>query len=108
LHGAPCSRTRCCPPSGHCCGPEPIGRSSRRCERRNSWEVLDMLNEISVTPGQVIYNANPEAASAGQVAPGRPVHALGNPRARRSSPWRSGARGPLFALGTTCAFRCGP
>ena len=40
-----------------------------------------MLNEISVTPGQVIYNANPEAVSA---ATGRPrsaeVHALGNPQ----------------------------
>jgi mannose-6-phosphate isomerase class I len=47
------------------------------------WEVLDMLNEISVTPGQVIYNANPEAVSA---ATGRPqsaeVHALGNPQGK--------------------------
>ncbi|MCH7839282.1 MAG: hypothetical protein IID38_03470 [Planctomycetes bacterium] len=47
------------------------------------WEVLDLLNEIPVTPGQVIYNANPEAVST---ATGRPrsaeVHALGNPQGK--------------------------
>ncbi len=47
------------------------------------WEVLDLLNEIPAAPGQVIYNANPEAVGA---ATGRPrsaeVHALGNPQGR--------------------------
>jgi hypothetical protein len=44
------------------------------------WEVLDSLNEIPVTAGQVIHNANPPRIAA---ASGRPpsaeVHALGNP-----------------------------
>ncbi len=47
------------------------------------WEVLDLLNEVPVTPGQVIHNANTEAVSA---AAGRPrsaeVHALGNPQGK--------------------------
>ena len=61
------------------------------------WEVLDMLNEITVTPGQVIYNANPEAASA---AAGRPrsaeVHALGNPQGKEILALEIRRPGPTF------------
>ena len=61
------------------------------------WEVLDLLNEISVTPGQVIYNANPEALSA---ATGRPrsaeVHALGNPQGKGILALEIRRPGPTF------------
>lgn len=61
------------------------------------WEVLDMLNEISVTPGQVIYNANPEAVSA---ATGRPrsaeVHVLGNPQGKEILALEIRRPGPTF------------
>jgi mannose-6-phosphate isomerase class I len=43
------------------------------------WEVLDLMNEIPVTPGQVIYNATPEhVAAALGIARSAEVHALGN------------------------------
>ena len=47
------------------------------------WEVLDMLNEVPVAPGQVFYNANPETATAvtGRL-PSAEVHALGNPEGK--------------------------
>jgi mannose-6-phosphate isomerase class I len=61
------------------------------------WEVLDLLNEVSVTPGQVIYNANPEAVSA---ATGRPrsaeVHALGNPQGKEILALEIRRPGPTF------------
>lgn len=48
------------------------------------WKVLDLLNEIPVRPGQVIYNANPKRVTDGQ--PGSrvsaEVHALGNPEGK--------------------------
>ena len=61
------------------------------------WEVLDLLNEIPVTPGQVIYNANPEAVSA---ATGRArsaeVHALGNPQGKEILALEIRRPGPTF------------
>jgi mannose-6-phosphate isomerase class I len=61
------------------------------------WEVLDLLNEVSVTPGQVIYNANPEAVSA---ATGRArsaeVHALGNPQGKEILALEIRRPGPTF------------
>ncbi|MCH8112245.1 MAG: hypothetical protein IH905_09895 [Proteobacteria bacterium] len=62
------------------------------------WEVLDLLNEIAVTPGQqVIYNANPEAVSA---ATGRArsaeVHALGNPQGKEILALEIRRPGPTF------------
>jgi mannose-6-phosphate isomerase class I len=65
--------------------------------KKRYWEVLDMLNEISVTPGQVIYNANPEAVSA---ATGRSrsaeVHALGNPQGKEILALEIRRPGPTF------------
>jgi mannose-6-phosphate isomerase class I len=47
------------------------------------WDVLELMNEIPVEAGQVIYNATPERIAA---ARGRPrsaeVHALGNTQGR--------------------------
>jgi mannose-6-phosphate isomerase class I len=44
------------------------------------WHVLDAMNEIPVSPGQVIYNANPARITeeTGKQASAE-VHALGNP-----------------------------
>ncbi len=48
--------------------------------KRLYWRVLDGLNEVPVSPGQVIYNATPARllAQAGDL-PSAEVHALGNP-----------------------------
>jgi mannose-6-phosphate isomerase class I len=47
------------------------------------WEVLDLMNEIPVTPGQVIYNATPpRLAAARGTARSAEVHALGNTNGR--------------------------
>jgi mannose-6-phosphate isomerase class I len=68
-----------------------------RALKKLYWEVLDLLNEISVTPGQVIYNANPKAVSA---ATGRPrsaeVHALGNPQGKEILALEIRRPGPTF------------
>ena len=43
------------------------------------WEVLDLMNEIPVAPGQVIYNATPERIAAARGIPrSAEIHALGN------------------------------
>jgi mannose-6-phosphate isomerase class I len=61
------------------------------------WEVLDLLNEISVTPGQVIYNANPEAVSAATDRPrSAEVHALGNPQGKEILALEIRRPGPTF------------
>jgi mannose-6-phosphate isomerase class I len=47
------------------------------------WHVLDSMNEISLEPGQVIYNANPQrVTTASGRLPAAEVHALGNPEQR--------------------------
>lgn len=47
------------------------------------WHVLDLMNEVVVRPGQVIYNATPARIRAATGAPpGAEVHALGNPERR--------------------------
>ncbi|NND59008.1 MAG: hypothetical protein HKN49_01950 [Gammaproteobacteria bacterium] len=44
------------------------------------WYVLDLMNEVVVRPGQVLFNANPERImSASQNPRSAEVHALGNP-----------------------------
>lgn len=47
------------------------------------WYMLDLMNEIKVHPGQVIYNATPERVLArrGGIASAE-IHALGNPDQR--------------------------
>lgn len=51
--------------------------------KRCYWSVLDSLNEIPVTPGQTIHNANPSRITAASGAePSAEVHALGNPEGR--------------------------
>ncbi|GAB4256254.1 MAG: hypothetical protein Kow0092_02170 [Deferrisomatales bacterium] len=49
--------------------------------KRAFWAVLDLLHEIPVEPGQVIYNATP-ARLRGERLPSAEVHALGNPEGR--------------------------
>ena len=47
------------------------------------WHVLDMMNEVMVKPGQIIYNATPaRVCTATGNAPSAEVHALGNPERR--------------------------
>lgn len=47
------------------------------------WHLLDLMNEIKVSPGQVIYNATPERVRRATGAPvAAEVHALGNPERR--------------------------
>jgi mannose-6-phosphate isomerase class I len=47
------------------------------------WAVLGVMNEIPVTPGQVIYNATPEHIAAARGIPrSAEVHALGNTAGR--------------------------
>lgn len=45
------------------------------------WRVLDVMNEIRVSPGDVIYNANPPRIAPAAAASAE-VHALGNPEGR--------------------------
>jgi hypothetical protein len=47
------------------------------------WEVLDLMNEIPVSAGQVFYNANPPRIATARGAPrSAEVHALGNTEGR--------------------------
>ena len=51
--------------------------------RRVYWEVLELMNEIPVTAGQVIYNATPERIAAARgITRSAEVHALGNTQGR--------------------------
>ncbi|MGD8322937.1 MAG: hypothetical protein PVF50_01130, partial [Gammaproteobacteria bacterium] len=51
--------------------------------KRTYWYVLDAMNEIELTPGQVIHNSNPQrVVDAGRGIPSAEVHALGNPQQR--------------------------
>jgi mannose-6-phosphate isomerase class I len=46
------------------------------------WDVLDLMNEISVAPGQVVYNATPQRIAAARGIPrSAEIHALGNTEA---------------------------
>lgn len=65
--------------------------------KRCYWSVLDSLNEIPVTPGQTIHNANPPritAATGGE--PSAEVHALGNPEGREILALEIRRPGPTF------------
>ncbi len=61
------------------------------------WEVLDLMNEIPVTPGQVIYNATPaQVAAARGCARSAEVHALGNTAGREILALEIRKPGPTF------------
>jgi hypothetical protein len=59
--------------------------------------VLDAMNEIAVTPGQVIYNATPARLlpAVGGIASAE-VHALGNPEGREILALEVRRPGPTF------------
>jgi hypothetical protein len=61
------------------------------------WRVLDAMNEIPVSAGQVIYNANPARilASSGR-EPSAEVHALGNPEGKEFVALEIRRPGPTF------------
>jgi hypothetical protein len=61
------------------------------------WRVLDSMNVIPVTAGQVIHNATPvRIASAIGRAPSAEVHALGNPEGREVLLLEIRRPGPTF------------
>jgi mannose-6-phosphate isomerase class I len=61
------------------------------------WEVLDLMNEIPVTPGQVIYNATPaHVAAARGTERSAEVHALGNTSGREILALEIRKPGPTF------------
>jgi mannose-6-phosphate isomerase class I len=65
--------------------------------RASYWYVLDLMNEIEVEPGQVIYNANPPriVAAAGRPATAE-VHALGNTSGKEVLALEIRRPGPTF------------
>jgi len=59
-----------------------VAESLRRL-KATYWHVLDLMNEITVKPGQIFYNATPErVCKARGVSASAEVHALGNPQRR--------------------------
>ena len=61
------------------------------------WRVLDSMNAIPVSAGQVIYNANPAriVAATGR-SPSAEVHALGNPEGKEILALEIRRPGPTF------------
>ena len=72
---------------------------ARRLEalKRLYWRVLDSMNAIPVSAGQVIYNANPAriVAATGR-SPSAEVHALGNPEGKEILALEIRRPGPTF------------
>jgi len=72
---------------------------ARRLEALKSlyWRVLDSMNAIPVSAGQVIYNANPAriVAATGR-SPSAEVHALGNPEGKEILALEIRRPGPTF------------
>jgi mannose-6-phosphate isomerase class I len=60
------------------------------------WHVLDSMNEIEVSAGQVIYNATPERLLTTGQLPSAEVHALGNPEGREILALEIRRPGPTF------------
>ncbi len=65
--------------------------------KRLYWRVLDSMNAIPVSAGQVIYNANPAriVAATGR-SPSAEVHALGNPEGKEILALEIRRPGPTF------------
>ena len=70
------------------------------------WDVLDLMNEIPVAPGQVLYNATPDGSRPRYAYRARPKSTRSATR-KRSRSWRSRFVSPARPTvhGTTCAFR---
>ncbi len=60
------------------------------------WSVLDALNDIPVTPGDVIVNATPARYRQPGSLPSAEVHALGNPQQRELLALEVRRPGPTF------------
>jgi hypothetical protein len=73
------------------------------------WEVLDLMNEIPVRAGQVIYNANPPRVAAARGAPrSAEVHALGNTDGREIVALEIRRPGPTFRAWDNVRFPVRP
>jgi hypothetical protein len=73
------------------------------------WEVLDLMNEIPVSAGQVIYNANPPRIAAARGAPrSAEVHALGNTEGREIVAFEIRRPGPTFRAWDNVRFPVRP
>lgn len=64
--------------------------------KRLYWQVLDSMNAIPVSPGQVIHNATPPRLLAPGALPSAEVHALGNPERREILCLEVRRPGPTF------------
>lgn len=65
--------------------------------KRVYWHMLDLMNEVPVRAGQIIFNANPARIFAGTGrAPSAEVHALGNPEQREILMLEIRRPGPTF------------
>jgi len=60
------------------------------------WQMLDSMNAIEVSPGQVIYNATPGRLLGPGQAASAEVHALGNPEGREILALEIRRPGPTF------------
>ena len=73
------------------------------------WAVLDLMNEIPVSAGQVIYNANPPRIAAARGAPrSAEVHALGNTEGREIVALEIRRPGPTFRAWDNVRFPVRP
>jgi mannose-6-phosphate isomerase class I len=64
--------------------------------KRLYWRVLDSLNELPLSPGQVIYNATPSRLVGKDGVASAEVHALGNPECREILALEIRRPGPTF------------
>jgi len=64
--------------------------------KRDYWFVLDSLNRIEVSAGQVIYNATPDRLLQRGQKPSAEVHALGNPERKEVVALEVRLPGPTF------------
>ena len=72
------------------------------------WWMLDAMNAIPVTPGQVIHNCNPSRLVAAGAEPSAEVHALGNPEGREVLALEIRKPGPTFRAWDNVRFPLRP
>ena len=73
----------------------PAARALLESIKQLYWRVLDSLNAVPVSAGQVIYNATPERL-CGEAAASAEVHALGNPEGKSVLALEIRKPGPTF------------